>query len=397
MKQVMNIFLSILLTINLVSCKPDDCPPKPVDNTSPILWKKKFEKTDLSSTPMFYNGTIIAGHPSSFGYSVYALNAITGDSIWSTHLAPGGKFEPRSGEETILYEDKIVFSDGYSFYVLKAGSGEIIWWKKKENIESDVCVIDGYVYKTDYVNRNTSSVYRFNINTGLEEKLFTIDRTEYGSNYSPNLLMPVKWIHPSGDEVLVLQNRTYGWHTGGSDKMDILAWNLTADSMLWYRDSLDGSSSTARPAIDGNKVYFFGTWNAYCIDAATGNTLWNYDVGISPGGDFNTANILIVDDKLIVKQENEGIHAVNKETGERIWYNPDTEASPRLLTELHDTIWFCSAGVYGIDANTGEKLIDDWNPEYGAWLFPVASHPTNGNIYTSDASYLYCLNPKYMK
>jgi outer membrane protein assembly factor BamB len=167
--------------------------------------------------------------------------------------------------------------------------------------------------------------------------------------------------------------------------------------MLWYRDSLDGSSSTARPAIDGNKVYFFGTWNAYCIDAATGNTLWNYDVGISPGGDFNTANILIVDDKLIVKQENEGIHAVNKETGERIWYNPDTEASPRLLTELHDTIWFCSAGVFGIDANTGEKLIDDWNPEYGAWLFPVASHPTNGNIYTSDASYLYCLNPKYMK
>jgi hypothetical protein len=64
MKQVMNLFLSILLTINLVSCKPDDCPPKPVDNTSPILWKKKFEKTDLSSIPMFYNGTIIVGHPS---------------------------------------------------------------------------------------------------------------------------------------------------------------------------------------------------------------------------------------------------------------------------------------------------------------------------------------------
>jgi outer membrane protein assembly factor BamB len=122
-----------------------------------------------------------------------------------------------------------------------------------------------------------------------------------------------------------------------------------------------------------------------------------FDFQDGPTYTEKTSEILIVDDKLIAKQGNDGMHAVNKETGERIWYNPDTEASPSLLTVHNDTIWFCSAGLFGIDANTGEKLIDDWNPEYGAWLFPVASHPTNGNIYTSDASYLYCLNPKYMK
>ncbi len=394
----MILFLSILLTINLTSCKPDDCPPELVGNTSPIVWKKAFEKTDLSSTPMFYNGTIIVGHPSVDEiYKVYAYDALTGDTIWQTAINMLGNFEPNFKEEVFLVDDKVILSEAHDLCVLNANTGEIIWFKIKQGLESKCCEIDGFLYRSDYVNRNTSSLYRFDINTGAEETVFTINRSEYGSNYSPGLLMPVKWEHPSGDEILVLQNRTYGWYTGGSDKMDILAWNLTADSMLWYRDSLDGLSSTSRPALDGNKVYFFGTWNVYCIDAKTGETLWNYDVGISPGGNFKTANILIVDDKLIAKQGNDGMHAVNKETGERIWYNPDTEASPSLLTVHNDTIWFCSAGVFGIDAHTGEKLIDDWNPEYGAWIFSVAQHPTNGNIYTSDASYLYCLNPKYMK
>ncbi|PCJ65914.1 MAG: hypothetical protein COA58_07485 [Bacteroidetes bacterium] len=390
-------FIAIVLTINLVGCKPDDCPPDVVD-TSPIVWKKAFEKTDLTSTPIFYNNLIIAGHPSLSDYTVYAYDGMSGDSVWSVDLIPGGKFEPRSGEETVLYQDKIVFSDGFSFFVLSAGSGEVLWWEKKENFNSNVCVIDGYIYKTDYVSKNTSSLYRYDLNTGTEEKLFTIDRSEYGSNYSPRLLMPIKWTHPSGDEILVLQNRSYGWFTDMESKMDILAWNLTADSMLWYRESLDGFSSTTRPAISGDKVYFYGDHHAYCINPANGETIWKYFIGNGAEDDFNTANILIVDDKLIVKPDNEHIHAVDKETGERIWLNENTEAGPGLLTLHKDTIWFCSAGIYGIDASTGKKLIDDWtNNLRGSWLFPVAHHPTNGYIYTSDASYLYCLDPRYMK
>lgn len=399
MKHIMKLLLITLLAAHLTGCKPDDVPPKPVDNTSPIVWKKAFEKTGLTSTPHLYDGKLIVGHTSSTSnnYLVYCIDPTNGDSIWQTNIVTPFEFDPFDAENSQIYGNKIVFADPKRMFILDLNDGAILWNYEDPYNYNGVTIIDGYVYIGSVPNRNESTLYRFDIGTGVKEKVFTINRSEYGSNYSPGLRMPVKWMHPNGDKILVLQNRTFGWFTDMESKMDIIAWNLTADSMLWYRDSVDGSSSVARPAIDGDKVYFFGTWNAYCIDAATGNTLWNYDVGISPGGDFNTANILIVDEKLIVKQESDGMHAVNKETGQRIWYNPDTEASPGLLTEFNDTIWFCSAGVYGIDANTGEKLIDDWNPGYGSWIFAVASHPTNGNIYTSDAQYLYCLDPTYMK
>lgn len=399
MKGTMNLFLMLLLGLQFVSCKPDDCPPDIVDNTSPIIWKKAFEKTGLTSTPHLYNGNLIVGHTSSTTnhYNVYCVDPTNGDSIWQTTIITPFSFNPSGREGSMIYEGKIVFSTRKRMFVLNADNGEILWNYEDPNNYRGVWIDDGYIYIADGIARSTSTLYRFNINSGVKEKVFAVNRAEYGSNYSPDLRMPVKWTHPSGDEILVLQNRTFGWFTDMKAKMDILAWNLTADSMLWYRESLDGSSSSSRPAIDGDKVYFFGTWNAYCIDAAGGETIWNYDIGAEAGGSFASANILIVDDKLIVKADYDAMHAVDKETGEGIWYNPDTESSPSLLTVHNDTIWFSSAGVFGIDANTGEKLIDDWNPGYGDWLFPVASHPTNGNIYTSDAKYLYCLNPKKMK
>ncbi|NNJ56694.1 MAG: PQQ-binding-like beta-propeller repeat protein, partial [Bacteroidia bacterium] len=319
------------------------------------------------------------------------------DSIWQTSFLPIGSFNPYEFGG-ISYLDKVVFSDGRSFYVIDAETGQILWFHRNENARGYACVIDDYLYKVIEDTRDWSSLFRYDLNTGFEEKLFTINRSEYGNNYSPGLLMPIQWVHPNGNKILVLQNRTYGWYTDGTSKMDILAWNLTADSMLWYRESLDGFSSTARPAIDGDKVYFYGDHHAYCINPLNGETIWKYFIGDGPEDDFNTANILIVDDKLIVKPDNEHIHAVDKETGENIWTNENTEAMPYKLTVHKDTIWFCSAGIFGIDANTGEKLIDDWNNGgNGSWIFPVAHHPINGNIYTSDASYIYCLNPKFMK
>ncbi|PCJ65915.1 MAG: hypothetical protein COA58_07490 [Bacteroidetes bacterium] len=392
-------FIAIVLAINLVGCKSDDCPPNVVDNTSPIVWKKAFEKTDLSSSPMYFNGSVIVGHPSDEAvYKVYAYDAISGDTLWQQSIDMLGKFEPNFKDEVFLIGDKVILSEAHDLCVIDANTGDILWYKTKIGLNSRCCEIDGFLYRSDEVNNNISTLYRFDINTGNEEKLFTINRTEYGSNYSPGLLMPIKWTHPSGDEILVLQNRSYGWFTDMESKMDILAWNLTADSMLWYRESLDGFSSTARPAISGNKVYFYGDHHAYCINPANGETIWKYFIGNGAEDDFNTANILIVDDKLIVKPNNDHMYAVNKETGEQIWFNEDTGASPGLLILHKDTIWFCSAGIYSIDANTGEKLIDDWTNNYkGSWLFPVAHHPTNGYIYTSDASYLYCLDPRYMK
>ena len=399
MKKLMNILLIISLVCSLPSCKPDDC-PEPIENQSPVVWKKLISsspESSLNSTPLLYKDLIVLGKKETSGYVIRAYNAYAGDTIWETMAPVSGGFNATDWDESMIYDNKIVFSESYWFFALDAVTGKILWHKINDNFFGGSCVIDKYLYKMGTDHRNWSSLYRFEINSGAKEKLFTINRSEYGSNYSPNLMMPVKWVHPNGDEILVLQNRTYGWYTDMEHKMDILAWNLTADSMLWYRDRLDGFSSMSRPAIDGDKVYFYGDRHAYCINPLNGETIWKYFIGDGPEDDFNTANILIIDEKLIVKPDNDHMHAVNKETGEMIWRNNETASMPDLLTVHQDTIWFGSGGVLAIDANTGKTLIDQYEASNGSWIFPIAHHPTNGHIYTSDGDYLYCLNPKYMR
>ncbi len=398
MKSMINIMACLILVLNLWSCKPNDQAPLPVAASTSIIWKNLISEqpeSSLNSSPMYYNASVIIGKRESSGYMVKALNVENGQSLWKVFFDNTGGFNPIENE-SFLYEDKIVLSMGKRIYVLDASDGNLVWNYESEFMKGNSCIIDDYLYKSDIVNKNSSSLYRFDINTGAEEKLFTIDRTMYGNGYSPGLLMPVQWIHPNGDKILVLQNRTYSWFGDQEHKMDILAWNLTADSMLWYRDSVDGFSSTARPAIDGDKVFFYGDHHAYCINPLNGETIWKYFIGNGPEDDFNTANILLLEDKLIVKPDSRHMHAINKESGAHIWTNLETRAMPGLLTVRNDTIWFSSGWVLAVDANTGEKLIEWDNDGHGSWIFPVAFHPTNGNIYTSDASHLYCLNPTYM-
>jgi outer membrane protein assembly factor BamB len=408
---ILKLITLIFLTANLVGCRPSEWPepkPKPRTAVTPVIWKKGLQQSGLTSTPHYYNGTMIFGHPAKEknNYLVYCLNPKNGDSLWQTRIVTPYEFDPFDIDNSVMHENIIVLSERKRMFVLNADNGEILWKYEDAHNYKGICIIEGYIYIADLVLRETSTMCRFNISTGDKEALFTIrhGKDQPGGDFTPYLMMPVKWIHPSGDEILVLQNGSYGHDKLGLDgmygysKMDLMAYNLTADSILWYRYEVDNFSSTARPAIDGNKVYFYGDRHAYCINPLNGETLWKYFIGNGPEDDFNTANILIIDNKLIVKPDNDAIHAVNKETGELVWYNPTTASMPYMLTYRKDTIWFSSGGVLAIDANTGETLIDQWdNDHQGSWIFPVAFHPTNGNIYTSDASNFYCLDPKKMK
>lgn len=407
MKKMINTSILILLVANLFGCKRDDCPPEPITAQSSVVWKKGVEKSGLTSTPHYYNGTTIFGHKAKEvnNYLVYCLDSETGDSIWQTRIITPFEFDPFTGQMSILYENKLILSTSKRMFVMNADNGDILWNYTDPYNYAGTCIIDGYIYIADFVLRETSTMYRFDINTGAKEELFTIKhgKDELGGDFTPKLLMPVKWVHPSGDEILVLQNRSYGHDKIGPDgmygysKMDLMAYNLTADSILWYRYEVDNFSSGARPAIDGNKVYFYGDRHAYCINPLNGETRWKYFIGDGPEDDFNTANILIIGDKLIVKPDNDAMHAVDKETGERIWLNENTASMPGLLTVHQDAIWFSSGGVLAIDANTGKTLIDQYKASNGSWIFPVAHHPTNGTIFTSDATGFYCLNPTYVK
>lgn len=380
----------------LPSCKEKDERFIPTSKKeSPIVWRKSLKRTELTSTIFWYDGSIVFAHPDSTEnvLAVYRLDPETGDEIWVTRLPSG--FTPNFPEQSALVDGKLVLAEGATLYVLDVNTGSVLWNNELlDDLSGYFTVHDGYIYTStyDWDNKNWSSLCRFELETGKYEFLFKVIRGETNSFYSPDLMMPVLWYHPSGDEILVLQNRSYGWYVNMKPKMDILAFNMTADTMLWYRERLDGFSSMSGPAISGDNVYFYGDHHAYCINPLDGSTRWKFFIGNGPEDDFNTANVLLVDDKLIVKPDNSEIHAVDKETGEHLWSNRESVPMPGLLTEHRDTIWLGSGGIVAVDANTGENIIDWDNYNKGSWIFPILHHPTKGRVFTSDASYMYCLD-----
>src|SRR5690606_28191660 len=207
-----------------------------------------------------------------------------------------------------------------------------------------------------------SELYRYNLLTGQRDLLFTLTTTEHGNGiYTPTLCMPVQWVDSHGNSILIMGSRGYSF-TYSNYRMDIMAWNLTADSMEWYRKGLDDLASSSRPIIEDNRVYFFSISKVFCIDAATGNTIWRFE--LDPGDNisgFKSANILLVKDKLIAKSDSYWMFGLDNMTSKRLWANDNTAPMPYLLREHKDTVWFSSGGVFAIDAKTGKTLIDGWD------------------------------------
>lgn len=215
---MISISILFLLVANLFGCKQDDCPPEPITARSPVVWKKGLEKSGLTSTPHYYNGTIIFGHKAKEvnNYLVYCLDAETGYSIWQTRIITPFEFDPFTGQMSVVYENKLILSTSKRMFVLNADNGDILWNYTDPYNYAGTCIIDDYIYLADFVLRETSAMYRFNINTGVKEALFSIKHgiDEPGGDFTPKLLMPVQWIHPSGDKIPVLQTAA----------MDMIRW-----------------------------------------------------------------------------------------------------------------------------------------------------------------------------
>ena len=68
---------------------------------------------------------------------------------------------------SFLSNDKLVLSDSKRMFVLNAMSGEILWNYTDPNNFGGVCIIDNNIYIAEAVLRETSTMYRFDINTGV--------------------------------------------------------------------------------------------------------------------------------------------------------------------------------------------------------------------------------------
>ena len=75
---------------------------------------------------------------------------------------------------------------------------------------------------------------------------------------------------PNGDEIVLWQNRT----STPIDRMEVFAYNITADSLLWRNRDFLNFEVPFPPKVYDGKVYGPLNDGLYCLDLETGETLW---------------------------------------------------------------------------------------------------------------------------
>jgi outer membrane protein assembly factor BamB len=140
-----------------------------------------------------------------------------------------------------------------------------------------------------------------------------------------------------------------------------------------------GNGPRSTPTIDDGKVYLLGTYlKLLCLDAATGDTLWEHDIAKEYRGQLTSARAIktwgaaasaVVDGDLVFATgggPGETFMAFDKKTGALKWKHGDevlTHATPTIaeIDGVRQVIFVAQSGLVSCEPATGSEL----------WKFPI--------------------------
>jgi outer membrane protein assembly factor BamB len=212
-----------------------------------------------------------------------------------------------SGEPVVV--NGVIYKQGKAF---NASTGTQIWNTTVGFSGAQagvVAVADGYVYTT-----GQEGLVGLNASTGS---------LIWSSNYGCFSLSPA-----------ILNGYIYfnGRNSAGEDF--IIALNAHSGSILWrYQISYNGGWSS--PAVDINQVYVRDQFGILCLDALTGEKIWNCSLETYPGNFYESSPALAYGCIYIGSAESVygNVYALNASTGQKIWnYTLDggIESSPAI-------------------------------------------------------------------
>lgn len=375
MKSLTIIFVFITLFVQ-ASCKKDDPvvvnkQPQPENpwNYKSILnvkWYKYFY-SDTSGAyfqnPYFFDNYVvfcsdmIAYGNGKLGIGVFDKLTGAKHPMWNNE--PGGIVGSTGSISNWVIGGNsnkyAIFCSTYKIYCYDLETGSLHWNISVTDLEPRICSFGNYIFYIKGDMHSYSTLLLTNIESGQSKNVLTLYKT---NGYEANIEPPVVWFNPSGDTILVFQNRQ--WNFPASDgKIDIYAYNLSKDTIIWKLEDLtnDGNSSVRKPIINEDKFYFQGMKSVHCINLLNGQLIWEHEY---TDEGFAQVENLFADGKLFVHSGSDAIMAFNGNSGNLLWKtNKD----------------------YGIQ--TGGSM-----GYYKGKLYFTSIDMTNSNIPT----YLFCLN-----
>ena len=395
-----SIWLFLIYSLFFIGCKEKPIPsPAPVQQElNAIVWQYKLNDVGTSCTNNFiYKNMIIQGYEGlDDKLQFMALTLDSGKLVWKSEIFPF--HVPFNPEESHVVNNLLIFSKGGRNNVIDMENGTTLWKNHIPYASSRISIIDNKIYKGAGLSNQT--LYQLDLYTGEIKTIFTL-KTADMDGFGPNYTAPAKWIHPNGDVILLMGNRSYNPSCQPTcDRYDYLAYNLTADSMFWYiKGELNKRGSKATPLILDNKVVFFEERKVRCLNPLNGDLIWEHSrVPQDNISTYAMSNIAKWNNIIIAKPDYLYLYGLDVNTGQQLWMNSRSSASVGAVQVSMDKIWYCSAGLYCFDALTGKTLINGWRyKKAGSYSSPVAVDEKTGLVYTvANGNALLCLDPKLM-
>lgn len=407
-----NILLSLLIPM-LISCQiKDPIPqPDPDDNNGPfeILWQVPLNEDTsecFSMAPAVFNNKVVYSMLFYMdGYELFrGVNAQTGASLW--HWMPPYPGEVTSRLTRSRYENILAISHIDNYYGLDMNTGQPNWISRVGNDEITgshaIRIINDQVYSTHsnkIIDDTVSFLVRASLTTGSWDTVF---QTTKKNGYRPTLYPPALWVSPTGDSILVFQNRQWNFALS-DDRVDLIAYNLTTRQIKWEVNDFDpaGNSSIYNMLIHNDQVYFCGEKTLHCFDAATGAKRWSWTTPV-PTDNLLLTNLVIAEGRLFVKPTNErNLYSLNPNTGEINTTYP-CGAGGVLMTHHDGILYLCpdaSNKMYALRIADGKWLWEHESPNnkkpgkaYGRTLFddPTVS-PEHNCVFVADRFFLMAI------
>lgn len=369
----MYIIIPLLIALSCGEEPPQSSPSEPLKLEvvwrTPIVPEGNFSGS-ISMNPVPYENAIVFNSEYDLnGYSspVIFLDTANGTTLdyWSDYS--DGPFTYSS--EAMAFENELLLLGGQrSVDCINLNTRQTQWHGPVGDNSPFIYIHDGFLYRgIEYNGQNphnySAAVMRTPIDVMNWDTVYAFDRTD---NFKPGFSsMGFGTLH-NGDEVVVWKNRSF---IGSTNRTDIFAYNLTADTLLWRNMEFNESSGIIPLRIEDGVVYGLLQYHAVAIDLTTGETLWKTDFRrintTIPGIEFFGGDLHVEPAHIIIKSQSDELIALRRNTGKPAWMKQDVSLSPDdRFTYFEGKLFYAAHKLVVVDVMSGESLLKEQRTEH---------------------------------
>lgn len=360
---------------------PGPSHPKPQPSALEVVWQIRVDTTSFGSQarePLIWEDNLIWNNAAfGQGFEIMLTDGETGAEIWRWKdfiqypELPYNNFHFVKG-------DRYCFNNIQETYIIDIQTGITLWQEYNPNSGAYISLAGDHLYgklnNKDF-RPDQCRLRRLRLDSPQWEEVLRLNASE-NMGYSPAIFGPGLWLSPSGDSILVYQNRSWNFMTQDG-KIDFHAFNLSTDTYHFQLMDVEpsGNSNVHAPFIDGDRAYLMGQKNLHCVDLVSGQILWQKGFPGS-GHHLMLSNLVIDGDKLILKPDDDRIYAFNKYSGTLLWSQENAGASASHIYLDRGAVYYTSDAdgkLYGVRTADGNIFIAAESPNSTPDRFPGAS------------------------